>query len=251
VELSWSTLLLEVINFLILIWILKRFLYRPVLAMIEQRRQHIETQTEAARATQQQADSLKAQYEQRLTDWDKEKRQANESLQKELQQERTKRLQQLQQDMDSQREENRHANQQQLAEQDRQYRAEALKLGADFASKLLSAVACVEVHNQLVELSLTQLASLVDSQIQTLRNALVPTPDQIKILTAYALEEDQQQRLTKALQEFCSSPIPVNFIPEPDLIAGLEIELGSSLLRLNIRDQLQDFARLRTDETGQ
>ena len=37
-ELNWSTLLLEIINFLILVWILKHFFYKPVLAVIARRR---------------------------------------------------------------------------------------------------------------------------------------------------------------------------------------------------------------------
>ena len=37
-ELSGSTFVLEIINFLILVWILKRFLYKPVLGVIAKRR---------------------------------------------------------------------------------------------------------------------------------------------------------------------------------------------------------------------
>ena len=36
-QLNWSTFVLEIINFLILVWVLKRFLYKPVLAAIAQR----------------------------------------------------------------------------------------------------------------------------------------------------------------------------------------------------------------------
>ena len=36
--LDWSTLALEAVNFLILVWLLQRFLYRPVLAAIDRRR---------------------------------------------------------------------------------------------------------------------------------------------------------------------------------------------------------------------
>ena len=41
-ELSWSTFILEAINFLVLVWILKRFLYKPVLDVIERRKAGIE-----------------------------------------------------------------------------------------------------------------------------------------------------------------------------------------------------------------
>ena len=41
-ELSWSTFFLEIINFLVLVWILKRFLYKPVMDVIARRREGIE-----------------------------------------------------------------------------------------------------------------------------------------------------------------------------------------------------------------
>ena len=36
-ELNWTTFALEAVNFMVLVWILKRFLYKPVLAAIAQR----------------------------------------------------------------------------------------------------------------------------------------------------------------------------------------------------------------------
>ena len=37
-EFDWTTFALEALNFLVLVWLLKRFFYRPVLAVIEARR---------------------------------------------------------------------------------------------------------------------------------------------------------------------------------------------------------------------
>ena len=36
--LSWPTFILEIVNFLVLVWILKRFLYQPILQAIEERK---------------------------------------------------------------------------------------------------------------------------------------------------------------------------------------------------------------------
>ena len=65
-ELDWTTFLLEVINFLILVWLLKRFLYQPVLEVIGKRRQKIQAELLQAATTQDQASQLKEQYEKRI-----------------------------------------------------------------------------------------------------------------------------------------------------------------------------------------
>ncbi len=50
-SLDWSTLALQAVNFLVLVWLLQRFLYRPVLAAIDRRRAETSAlQTQAADA---------------------------------------------------------------------------------------------------------------------------------------------------------------------------------------------------------
>ena len=41
-ELDWTTFILELINFLVLIWLLNRFLYKPVMKVIAQRKTTIQ-----------------------------------------------------------------------------------------------------------------------------------------------------------------------------------------------------------------
>ena len=47
-QFNWSTFVLEIINFVVLVWILKHFLYRPVLSLLEKRREKIEQSLSAA-----------------------------------------------------------------------------------------------------------------------------------------------------------------------------------------------------------
>ncbi len=65
-ELNWSTLLLEIVNFLVLVWILKRFLYRPVLQVIEERRsRHRGDPDRGTAAPGRRPSRLRGQYENR------------------------------------------------------------------------------------------------------------------------------------------------------------------------------------------
>ena len=103
-ELNWSTFILEIVNFLILIWILKRFLYRPVLEIIARRRERVEKTLADAEAINAEAHALQEKYQSRLADWETEKNEARESLQREIAAERAQRLKQLQSELDKERE---------------------------------------------------------------------------------------------------------------------------------------------------
>ena len=52
---DWFTVGAQVLNFLILVWLLKRFLYKPVLAAVDGREQRIQLATKAAAAKQLEA----------------------------------------------------------------------------------------------------------------------------------------------------------------------------------------------------
>ena len=95
-ELSWSTFVLEIINFLVLVWILKRFLYKPVLEVIARRRAGIEKTRVDAEALQADAEVLQKQYESRLADWNEERQQARDTLAHELEAERARKESEMQ-----------------------------------------------------------------------------------------------------------------------------------------------------------
>ena len=71
-EFDWTTFALEVLNFLVLVWLLKRFFYRPVLAMIEARRAENAKMIEDAQTLRREAQDLKSEYQARLAAVDKE-----------------------------------------------------------------------------------------------------------------------------------------------------------------------------------
>ena len=103
-ELDWTTVALEIVNFLVLVWILKRFLYRPVLQVVERRRADIEATLNEAREREQATEELRAQFENRLAEWQQDKLAAREELQRELQQQRSHAMEELQKTLGAERE---------------------------------------------------------------------------------------------------------------------------------------------------
>ena len=63
---DWFTVAAQALNFLVLAWLLKRFLYRPVLDAIDAREAAVARQLAEAEATAAQARSQRAEYEQKL-----------------------------------------------------------------------------------------------------------------------------------------------------------------------------------------
>jgi len=248
VELSLTTFILEIINFLILVWILKRFLYKPVLDVIARRRAGIEKTMADAKALHLEAEQLQQQYQNQLAEVEQQRQQAHESLTHELETQRRQKLAQLQAELLQQQEKTRVALARQQAEQLRDLETKALKLGARFASRLLQNGAGPDTQVRLIELLNNELSQLPAERVNSIREFLTKQPQAITIVSAYPLSNPQRQALEQALSTLNLVTTSVNYQTDVNLGAGVRISVGAWALALNLRDELQGFAEFTQHE---
>ena len=198
-ELDWTTFILEIINFLVLVWILQRFLYRPVMNVVAQRRATISQSLQEAQTTQQQATELKTQYENRLRDWQQEREAARKQLGDEIEAQRQKLMAQLQTELAEQR----RKEQVLAARRDenllREARQQAQVLSEQFAAKLLNRLAGPAVEGRLLEMLLEDLATLPEEQRKTLAAAQRDNQAPVQVISAFPLNDAQRQALERRL----------------------------------------------------
>jgi F-type H+-transporting ATPase subunit b len=242
VELNWSTFLLEILNFLVLVWILKRFLYKPVLAVIARRREGIDRQLADARALHDEAEALQARYQARLGEWEHERQQARDKLAGEIEVERSRRLDALQAELEQEKQKAAAGEARRRADLQQQAELAALQQAAQFATRLLTQVAGPELEQKLVERVLDDLLALSEERAAALRNNWGETPAEIVVSSAYSLPEPQQQRLEQALRALTGVQVAARFEQQADLLAGVRITVGAWVLSGNLRDELNSLA---------
>ena len=239
-ELDWSTFVLEIVNFLILVWILKRFLYKPIMAALARRRATVEKTLQDAEAKLADADAMRASYEHRLAEWAQEKRRAHEALRSELDKERHGLLTALQTSMKEHEEKARIVEERERDERRRNDERQALAHGMRFVSRLLERLSGPELEARLVDLALDELKTLSPQRLQALRNAYAQTPSVVDISSRYALSAAQRKSLERLLGELVAESQPkFAFHEDPSLIAGLRVTLGPWVMHANIEDELE------------
>ena len=72
-KIEWFTVIAQVINFLILVWLLKRFLYKPILNAIDEREKKITSQLTDAGNKKAEAKIERDEFIQKNEDFDKER----------------------------------------------------------------------------------------------------------------------------------------------------------------------------------
>lgn len=238
---DWTSFVLEFVNFLLLVWLLKRFLYQPVLAVIEQRRVADEQAQLAAQALSAQARSLKAEYEQRLVQADQERARAMAQLAQDMAEERGRRMATLDLVLQSEAQRRQALEASASATRELARERQALALAQRFATRLLAPLATPALEAALIELALRELQNLGAEQRAGLQAALAAGQTPVEVATAFALDGVQQAALTTALSELAGYPVEAVFTQDARLKAGLRINMGAWLMKLNLQDELESL----------
>jgi F-type H+-transporting ATPase subunit b len=242
VEFDWTTFTLEIINFLILVWILKRFLYHPVLDVIAKRRDGIEKALADARRIETEATGIKQQHERNLAEWGEQKEAAEASLLQELASERERRMAALDSEIAEERERRRVLDERQQRDFEHMAEERAIAHGTAFSARLLARVATPELEGRLYALLLEDLRSLCAEDRRTLAEVAVTPGVQFRVQSAFRLDESKRAELARVLAEVTGKTLPVEYRENPELVAGFHVHVGPWILHANLRDELKFFS---------
>lgn len=240
-DFDWTTFFLEIINFLVLVWILKRFLYHPILGVVARRRAGIEKAMADARRIEAEAGELKQQSQRELAQWKEDKEAAQAHLREELAAERERLMAELEIAVAEERERRRVLEERQQADFKRAVEEHGIAQGAAFAARLLSRVATPELEARLYALLLEDLRGLRAEDKRAVADAAAPGL-QLKVQSAFALDAARRAELAQALAEVAGKVLPVEYVENPELLAGFQVSIGPWILHANLRDELKFFS---------
>ena len=240
-ELNWTTFTLEIINFLALLWILKRFLYQPVRATLAQRRAGVERVLTQANTAQAEASALRSQFESRLADWEQEKAALRSRFEAELATERARQMEALSRDLASERERSAAQDAHRQETRRRELAAQAVTEAREFASLLLGKLAGADLERRMVEVFIEELAALPDERLAPLRSGMNGNGQGV-VSSAYALPEAQRQQIAAALTARLDKSCPLEFVEDSKLLAGVRLSLGAWQLDFSLAGELGVFA---------
>jgi len=245
-EPDWSTFVLEILNFMILVWILQHFLYRPVLAVIARRQAATEQVMADAESRRTQAGELEKRFEGRLAAWEREKQQAREALETELAGVRQRRLAEIETEIGKAAERARISDERRAAAVLQAQEHEALELAGRFAARLLQRVASPALEAQLVNAALADLDTLDEARRSAFREGL-NSADSIQVNSAYALGREMEQTVRRHLEGLAQRSLTCDFRQDPSVVAGLRVVAGPWSLRASLRDELDGFIGMARD----
>ncbi|MEM8808202.1 MAG: hypothetical protein AAGF01_19445 [Cyanobacteria bacterium P01_G01_bin.38] len=238
--------LAEIINFLVLVALLQRFLYKPIMRAMAQREASIADRLQSADNREAEAQETVEQYQQLQRDWSTQTQARQHQLHEQIEVERTDRLNQIRTELETQRAqwyEALHQEQTVCLNSLRDYARSQLIQTIRVA---LQALANTTLEQQMVETFLGQLPELEPSERESLQAAVArqQDPPHWTIGTTFPLEEALQSRLIGAVRTHLlpqSLPDAFTFEIHPEYLCGIELRTQGYKLDWHIEHYLDSL----------
>jgi F-type H+-transporting ATPase subunit b len=252
-QIDWWTLALQAVNFLVLVWLLQRFLFKPVKQVIEKRKALAGKAFEEAAAAKAEAEAAQKDYQDKRSALEEERQSILKQAHESLEAERAKLLDQAKKEAEDYRK-NALAD---LEEERRRalkgLRAEIAETATGLAATLLAKSGAQPNHAEVLEQIAGKLASLAPEEQDRLARDLDGEQARLEVVTATALSKEEQGAWRSRLQSLLpAGDGKLHFSQDPQLLGGGELRLPHAAIKFTWADQLSAAGEeLSADETAQ
>lgn len=237
---DWVTVVAQVANFLILVWLLKKFLYGPILRAMEEREGQIarrlrdaEEQKNEAREKAQSLTRQHSEMEARRSDMLAQARDDAERLRRELTTSARREVQEAKKGWLTNVERERAAFLKELS-------LRAGRGALAVARRALEDLAGVDLEARVVEGAMKRLRE-DRASLKQLRASASRGRSPVIVVTALAISMESRAKLAQFLVEELDGRSEVRFELDPEMIIGLRVKCGGREAALDIAGYLAEL----------
>ena len=235
---DWFTVAAQAINFLLLVWLMKRFLYKPVLRAIDAREKRIEEQLADARAQKIEALEEKEEFQRKNEIFDQERTELMNAAAEEAKSEKMRLLEEARASAEELQAKWREGLEKDASRLEEDFQSRVRKDVFFIVRKTLSDLAGEELEGKIIDLFLRRLEAM-DEETRTSLAPVSKDPDEsVQLRTAFPLTEKQQKRIAQEVKRLFDLKGEPKFTVEEDLLAGIELSAKGQKISWTIDDYL-------------
>src|SRR5579859_3581467 len=240
---DWFTIGAQALNFLILVWLLKRFLYKPILHAIDAREKRIAAELADADAKKAEAKKERDEFQHKNEEFDQQRAALWAQATDEAKSERQRLLgeaREAAEALSAKRQETLRSDAHNLSQAiSRRTQQEVFNI----ARKALTDLATTSLEERLGEVFTRRLGTMDSKAKAVFGRALKSTSEPALVRSTFGLPTEQCAAIQNALNETFSAEIHVRFETAPDLISGIELTSNGLKVAWSIADYLASLEK--------
>ena len=241
--LDWFTIGAQALNFLILVWLMKRFLYKPILNAIDAREKLIAKELADADAKKSEAQKERDEFQKKNEEFDQQRAALLTKATDEAKAERVRLLEEARKAADA-----LSAKRQESLINDAHNLNQAIsrltqKEVFAITRKALTDLATTSLEERMGEVFDRRLRELNGQAKTVLGDALKKNSEPALIRSTFDLPAAQRAAIQNALNETFSAEIHIRFETSPDLVSGIELSANGQKVGWTIADYLASLEK--------
>ncbi len=235
-EVNWFTVIAQILNFLLLVWLLKRFLYKPILDAISTRENKILAQLNEAEATKAAALKEKENLKQKNATFDEEKKELMDKYISESKIKRTNLLESARTEAEELKKELEKSAKEKQKNRDSSLVHKIQEEVFAVSRKTLSDLASANLEVQATTVFINRLNDLKGDKLKEFKNAF--KNGNISLRSAFPLPKKQLNMIVERVNSLLETTANFKVEVTPELIVGIELSTGAYKLSWSIASYL-------------
>lgn len=238
---DWFTVGAQVLNFLILVWLLKRFLYKPILNAVNTREARIKRERADADKIKTEAEAARDEFQKKNDAFAKQHAALLQKAKDEVAAERQRLMTEAIDAADALTAKRAKALQAEARALDKSITDRARDEVFAIARKTLKDLADVSLEDRMCDAFVDRMNAFRDQPASTLYKAIQTSTDPIPLRSAFDLSKAQHAAIQSALHKIFETDVKLTFEIDPALIGGIELTVGGQKLAWSISDYLSSL----------
>jgi F-type H+-transporting ATPase subunit b len=249
-QIDWITVAAQIVNFLVLAWLLHRFLYGPITRAMERREQRIAQRLNEAAQRREEAENEVRSYQERRKELDDQQEQFLVDARHAAERERNRLLEESRADIEQQKQRWRTDLDQQREELLSDVRQRARDHFYALARRALGDLADVDLEEQMCQVFRKKLAALDDEAKGRLAAAGRQNNNDAVVRSGFALSSGARQEISRTIHEAILPGATVAFERYPDVICGIELKMGGQTVAWSLDSYFEALEQLTDEALG-
>ncbi len=240
---DWFTVIAQVLNFLILVWLLKRFLYKPILNAIDARENKVVAELANAASKEAEAKKEKEEFKHKNEEFDQQRAALLSKAKDEVKAERHRLLEEVRKEASDLSSKHQEALRNEIQNLNREISRRTEQEVLAITRKVLKDLAGTNLEDRMVDVFVQRLHELKGEEKEQLVSAFKISPRHVLIRTAFALSQKQRDLIKETIKETLGMETQADFKTDPELVSGIELTADGQKIAWSIADYLSSLER--------
>ncbi|MBN2357651.1 F0F1 ATP synthase subunit delta [candidate division KSB1 bacterium] len=236
-QINWFTLVAQIVNFMVLLFLLKHFLYHRIVDAMDEREQRIKDRFQEAEEKKQQASEEMSDYERKNKELTDEREQFLAEAKEQAEQERKKLMQQNRDEIDRQRKQWYEALENEKADFLKTLQRKTGQQIYELSRRVLSDLADETLEKQMIAVLIDRVKKMAPEELEEILDSAREN-GALQVESTFEMVGEQRKEVESALQEIFARDLKIEFVISEDMICGIELKAGGQIMIWSIDDYL-------------